>query len=97
MDVDAMTAGKRAYLMKKGACFVCEEPGHRASEHDEHVKKQQKGKGKDKTTPKKDLKALHTLFQSLTKGEKEELLAMTTQNGKGKEDEDEEDDDKEDF
>ena len=97
MDVDTMTAGKCAYLMKKGACFVCEEPGHRASEHDKHVKKQQKSKGKDKTTPKKDLKALHALFQSLTKGEKEELLAMTTQNGKGKEDEEEEDDDKEDF
>ena len=97
MNVDAMTAEKRAYLMKKGACFVCEEPGHRASEHDEHVKKQQKEKGKGKTAPKKDLKALHALFQSLTKGEKEELLAMTTQNGKEKEDENEEDDDKEDF
>ena len=95
MDINTMTAGKRTYLMKKGACFVCKEPGHRASEHDKHVKKQQKGKGKDKATPKKDLKALHALFQSLTKGEKEELLAMTK--GKEKEDEDDEDDEKEDF
>ena len=97
MDIDAMTAGKRAYLMKKGACFICKEPGHRASEHDEYVKGQQKGKGKDKPAPKKDLKALHALFQSLTKGEKEELLAMTTKDVKGKEGEDEEDDNKEDF
>jgi hypothetical protein len=95
MDVDAMTPGKRAYLMKKGACFICEEPGHRASEHDEHVKKQQKGKGKDNSQPKKDLRAIHALVAGLTKTEKEELLAMTT--GKTDEKKDEEEIDEEDF
>jgi hypothetical protein len=38
MDVDTMSTGKRNYLMKKGACFICEEPGHRAKEHDDFVK-----------------------------------------------------------
>jgi hypothetical protein len=30
MDVDAMTTEKRMSLMKKGACFICEETGHLA-------------------------------------------------------------------
>jgi len=57
MDVDAMSAGKRNYLMKKGACFICEEPGHRAKEHDDFVKERdEKKKGKAKANPqKKDL------------------------------------------
>jgi hypothetical protein len=100
MDVDAMTAGKRAYLMKKGACFICEEPGHRASEHDDHVKSQQKNKGKGKTPPKKDLKTIHALFEALSKGEKEELLAMSTKGTKKEEKEKEEEtetDDEKDF
>lgn len=33
MDVDAMTTEKRATLMKKGLCFICEEQGHRAQDH----------------------------------------------------------------
>ena len=90
MDIDAMSAGKRAYLMKKGACFICEETGHRASEHDEHVKEQQKGKGKDKAPPKKDLRAIHALFKGLTTKEQQELLAMTT--GEAKKDDEEEKD-----
>jgi hypothetical protein len=102
MDVDSMTAGKRAYLMKKGACFVCEEPGHRASEHDEHVKTQQKNKGKNKAPPKKDLKSIHALFESLSKGEKQQLLAMSTKGTKEeekdeKDEEEEETDDDKDF
>ena len=32
MDVDAMTTEKRTALMRKGACFICEEPGHMAKE-----------------------------------------------------------------
>jgi hypothetical protein len=79
MDVDTMSASKRNYLMKKGACFICEETGHRVKEHDDFVKEQdEKKKGKAKANPqKKDLRALHTLFQGLTKEEKEELLLMT--------------------
>jgi len=94
MDIDTMSAGKRAYLMKKGACFICEETGHRASEHDDHVKEQQKGKGKDKTPPKRDLRAIHALFKGLTTEEQQELLAMTT--GEAKKDDEERKDDSED-
>ena len=30
MDIDAMTTEERDSLMKKGACFICKKPGHRA-------------------------------------------------------------------
>ena len=43
MDVDAMTTEKRNALMKKGACFICEETGHLAREHKEYMEKK-KGK-----------------------------------------------------
>jgi hypothetical protein len=98
MDVDAMSTGKRNYLMKKGACFICEEPGHRAKEHDDFVKERdEKKKGKAKAnSQKKDLRALHNLFQGLTKAEKEELLSMS--NGKDKKEKEEEvDSEDEDF
>ena len=29
-DIDTMSTKKRAALMRKGACFICEEPGHMA-------------------------------------------------------------------
>ena len=35
----AMSTEKRITLMKKGACFICEKPGHMARDHDEYVKK----------------------------------------------------------
>lgn len=78
MDVDAMTTEKRAYLMKRGACFICERPGHMAKEHDEFVKKQEEDrKGKWRAPQKQDLKAIHALIQGLSKAETAELLAMT--------------------
>ena len=36
MDVDAMATEKRTALMRKGACFICEEPGHLAKDHQEY-------------------------------------------------------------
>jgi hypothetical protein len=99
MDVDAMSTEKRNYLMKKGACFICETPGHRASEHDEYEKKKEKekDKGKSKASPKKDLRSLHALFQGLSMEDKKKLLAMTMEKGdEGKEEEEEKTDD-EDF
>ena len=42
MDIDAMSTEKRITLMKKGACFICEKPGHMAHNHDEYVKKTRK-------------------------------------------------------
>ena len=93
MDVDAMTTQKRDYLMKKGACFKCEVVGHRASEHDEYEKEQEKKKGKAKAPQKKDLRSIHTLIASLTKSEKEELLAMTVPKEEPKEEEKTDDED----
>src|SRR6202789_1332243 len=78
MDVDAMTTEKRAALMKKGLCFLCEKPGHRASDHkDGGLNDERK---KTPYTPpsnqKKGVKEIHALLQTLTKGEKEELFAL---------------------
>ena len=51
MDIDAMSMEKRAALMRKGACFICEEPGHLAQDHKKQMEKgndmPQKMKGKD--------------------------------------------------
>jgi uncharacterized protein DUF4939 len=97
MDVDAMSTEKRAYLMKKGACFKCEKTGHLAKDHDEFVKKEEDKKKKGKETPKKDLKAIHALFSGLSKAEKEELLAMSKGDNEEDEEEEEEETDKKDF
>ena len=32
MDIDRLSPEKWATLMKKGACFICEEPGHMAKD-----------------------------------------------------------------
>ena len=51
MDIDVMSMEKRAALMRKGACFICEEPGHLAQDHKKQMEKgndmPQKMKGKD--------------------------------------------------
>ena len=39
MDIDVMTTEKQAALMRKGACFICEEPGHMARDHKEYKSK----------------------------------------------------------
>ena len=84
MDVDAMSTNKRAYLMKKGTCFICEEPGHRARDHDEH-EKEQKGKGKapqkkevraTQKPEKTSLKKIHALPKNLSLKRKETLVEL---------------------
>ena len=51
MDIDAMSMEKQAALMRKGACFFCEEPGHLARDHKKQMEKgndlHQKMKGKE--------------------------------------------------
>ena len=51
MDIDAMLMEKWAALMRKGACFICEEPGHLAQDHKKQMEKRnnlsQKMKGKE--------------------------------------------------
>lgn len=91
MDIDTMTADKRTYLMKKGACFICEKPGHRAKDHDD-FEQEEKKKNKGKSPQKTDIRAIHALFQGLSKAEKQELLALST-----KEQEEEDKTEEEDF
>jgi len=50
MDIDAMSTEKRTALMRKGACFICEEPGHMARDHKEYEKKKGKTWG-DTSSP----------------------------------------------
>jgi Ty3 transposon capsid-like protein len=44
MDIDRLSPEKRSFLMKKGACFRCEKPGHLAKEHDEYERKEKEKK-----------------------------------------------------
>jgi hypothetical protein len=90
MDIDTMTTDKRAYLMKKGACFICEKPGHRAKDHDD-FERDEKKKGKGKAPQKTDIRAIHALFQGLSKAEKQELLALSAEEPKEEEKAEEED------
>ena len=81
MDIDAMSTEKRAALMKKGACFICEETGHLARDHKEHEKKNKdKGKGKASNytpTPKKDkIQRIHAVLSKLSEEETKQLLAI---------------------
>lgn len=75
MDVDAMNFEKRDFLMKKGACFNCEEIGHLA--------KDCKKKKQFPQIRKSTLKDLATQIRTMTKDEKQELadLMQTDQEG----------------
>ena len=99
MDVDAMTTEKRATLMKKGACFKCERPGHLARDHDEFMRKEKEKKeymrGSTSSKPqKKNINEIHALLQSLSPQEAKELLALQSPE---KEEKEESKDDEEDF
>ena len=107
MDIDAMSPKKRAYLMKKGACFICEEPGHRAKDHDEY-EKEQKGKGKapqkkevraTQKPEKTSLKEIHALLKNLSPKQKETLVELQKldPHPEEKEEKEEENSDDEDF
>ena len=54
--------------MKQGLCFKCEGQGHLARDC--------KGKKKDASPPKKDIKDIHALLTALTAEEKRELLSL---------------------
>ena len=84
MDIDRMATEKRTILMKKGACFICEEPGHMAKEHFELEKKKKKttnirrteASSSFLTSKKKNVKEIHALIESLSPEEMKELLAL---------------------
>jgi hypothetical protein len=71
MDVDAMTTEKRTALMRKGACFNCEEPGHLARNCPK----------KKYTYQKKSVKEIHALIDAMSKEEKEELATLQISGG----------------
>ena len=108
MDVDAMSTDKRAALMKRGACFICEKPGHLARDHKAHEEAERK-KGKtpergnsERTQKKNNIKKIHALLSSLSPKETAQLLSMQKGGKKEKEEEVEEaeektDDDDEGF
>jgi len=81
MDIDGMSVEKRTILMKKGACFICEEPGHMAREHDEYMRKK-KGKGnfRGATSPPKKhtIQEIHALLQALSVEETKQLVALNS-------------------
>jgi hypothetical protein len=98
MDVDAMSTEKRAVLMKKGACFICEEPGHIARDHKEHEKKKKENIRRTTSAPskKKGVTEIHALLQTLSAEETKELLALQS-TGQEKEEEKAQEEDDEDF
>lgn len=72
MDIDAMSAEKRTALMRKGACFICEEPGHLARNCP---------RKKKNTTQKRTVKEIHALIDAMNKEEKEELASLQITGG----------------
>ena len=80
MDIDAMSTEKRITLMRKGACFICEKPGHLvAHDHNEYMKKERKENAQGSTSfapKKKNISEIHALPQALSTEETKELLAL---------------------
>ena len=99
MDIDRMSIEKRTTLMKKGACFICEEPGHMAKDHYELEKKKKEKKtnvrraSTSSLKKKQDVKEIHALLQALSTEETKELLALQSSS----QEKEERDDDDEDF
>ena len=72
MDIDAMSMEKRTALMRKGACFICEEPGHLAR----YCPKKKKN-----INQKTMVKEIHALIDAMNKEEKEELASLQISGG----------------
>ena len=77
MEVDAMSPEKRTSLMKKGTCFICEEPGHLARDCQNKDKKKKKKDEKKNETPKKMmLKDIHAYIKAMNKEDREKLISL---------------------
>ena len=73
MDIDAMSMEKQAALMRKGACFICKEPGHLAQDH---KKQMEKGNDLPQKIKEKELHAhLRALLAQMEEDDKEEFFA----------------------
>ena len=93
MDIDAMTTKKRVVLMRKGACFICEEPGHMAQDHKEYEAKKGRTWGNTSPPQKKMIKEIHVLLQELSHETKELLVLQSTSQKKEEKEEKEDDED----
>ena len=86
-----MSIEERDSLMKRGACFKCKKPGHRARDCEEKkLITQTNATSSSKPSKPCDIRKLHAAFMGLTKEEKEELLAMSNEEKKDEEELDEE-------
>ena len=79
MDIDAMSMEKQAALMRKGACFICEEPGHLAQDH---KKQTEKGNDLPQKMKGKELHAhIRALLAQMEEDDKEEFFADAEKQG----------------
>ena len=73
MDIDAVSMEKQAALMRKGACFICKEPGHLAQDH---KKQMEKGNDLPQKIKGKELHAhIRALLAQMEEDDKEEFFA----------------------
>ena len=77
--------------MRKGACFICEEPGHMAQDHKEYKAKKGRARGNTSLPQKKTIKEIHALLQKLLTQETKELLVLQSTSQKKEKKEDDED------
>ena len=79
MDIEAMLMEKRAALMRKGACFICKEPGHLAQDNKKQMEKgndlPQKMKGKEFHAH------VRALLAQMEEDDKEEFFADAEKQG----------------
>ena len=79
MDIDAMSMEKWAALMRKGACFICEETGHLAWDH---KKQMEKGNDLPQKMKGKELHAhIRALLAWMEEDNKEEFFADAEKQG----------------
>ena len=79
MDIDAMSMEKQAALMRKGACFICKEPGHLAQDH---KKQMEKGNDLPQKIKGKELHAhIRALLAQMEEDDKEEFFADAKKQG----------------
>ena len=79
MDIDVMLMEKQAALMRKGACFICKEPGHLARDH---KKQMEKGNDLPQKMKGKELHAhIRALLAQMEEDDKEEFFADAEKQG----------------
>ena len=79
MDMDVMSMEKQAALMRKGACFICKEPGHLTRDH---KKQMEKGNDLPQKIKGKELHAhIRALLAWMEEDDKEDFFANAEKQG----------------